>query len=89
MGFLLLGFPGCSDSKESAFNSGDPGRSPGEGTGYSLQHSGLQNPMDREAWQTTVQEGLKKSNSSEQLTLSLFHFHALMKEEPGGSSVPF
>ena len=26
------------------------GRSPGEGTGYSLQYSGLENSMDREAW---------------------------------------
>ena len=26
------------------------GRSPGEGNGCPLQHSGLENPMDREAW---------------------------------------
>ena len=36
------GFPGESDSKESAYNAGDPGsipglgRSPGEGNGYPL-----------------------------------------------------
>ena len=40
-----LGFPGSSDSKESACNSGDPGlisgsgRSPGEELGYPLQYS--------------------------------------------------
>ena len=27
------------------------GRSPGEGKGYSLQYSGLENSMDRGAWQ--------------------------------------
>ena len=47
-----LGFPGSSAGKESACNSGDPssipgsGRSPGEGNGYPLQYSGLENSMD-------------------------------------------
>ena len=51
----LLGFPGGSDGKESACNAGDPGsipkleRSPGEGNGYPLQYSCLQNSMDRRA----------------------------------------
>ena len=37
-----MGFPGCSDGKESACNAEDPGlipesgRSPGEGDGYSF-----------------------------------------------------
>ena len=30
------------------------GRSPGEGHGYSLRYSCLENPMDREAWQAAV-----------------------------------
>ena len=52
---FLPGFPGGSDSKESACNMGDPalisgpGRSPGEGTGNPLQYSCLGNPMDRGA----------------------------------------
>ena len=43
-----MGFPGGSDGKESACNSGDLGsipglgRSPGEGKGYPLQDSGLE-----------------------------------------------
>ena len=43
--FDRWGFPGVSDSKESACNVGDLGsiprleRSPGEGKGYSLQYS--------------------------------------------------
>ena len=49
-----------SDGKESACSAGDPdsipesGRSPGEGKGYPLQHSGLENSTDREAWRATV-----------------------------------
>ena len=52
---VFLGFPGDSDGKESACNEGDLGsipglrRSPGEGHGNSLQYSGLENSMDREA----------------------------------------
>ena len=51
---------------ESPFNSGDPGsisglgRSPGEGNGYPLQYSCLENSMDRGAWQATV-HGVTKS----------------------------
>ena len=47
-----LCFPGGSDGKESACNVGDLGsipglgRSPGEGKGYPLHYSGLENPMD-------------------------------------------
>ena len=49
----VMGFPGDSDSKESACNAGDPGlipgseRSPGEGNGYALQYSFLENSIDR------------------------------------------
>ena len=45
------GFPDTSVGKESACNAGDPGlipglgRSPGEGKGYPLQYSGLENSM--------------------------------------------
>ena len=46
------GFPGGSDGKESSCNTGDLhsvpglGRSPGEGNGFPLQYSGLENSMD-------------------------------------------
>ena len=55
-----IGFPGGSDGKESACNARDPGsipesgRSTGEGNGYPLQYSCLENSMDRGAWQVTV-----------------------------------
>ena len=36
------------------------GRSPGGGNGNSLQYSCMGNPMDREAWWTTVHGGHKR-----------------------------
>ena len=61
-----LGFPDGSDRNESACNARElslirgSGRSPGEGNGNPLQYSGMENPMDRGAWWTTVQ-GVAKS----------------------------
>ena len=54
------GFPGGSDGEESARHAGDPGlipqsgRSLGEGNGYPLQNSCLQNSMNRGDWRATV-----------------------------------
>ena len=51
--FYIKGFPGSSASKESTCHAGDPGlipgsrRFPGEGKGYLLQYSCLENPMER------------------------------------------
>ena len=72
----VLGFPGGSDGKESAWNVGDlgsilgSGRSPRERNGYPLQYSCLQNSTDRGTWQATV-HGVAKSDTTERLTLSL------------------
>ena len=61
-------FPGGSDSKESACNSGDPrlshmsGISPGEGNGIPFQYTCLENFMDRGAWSATV-HGVTKSRT--------------------------
>ena len=69
--FWCEGFPCGSAGKESACNAGDLGsipgleRSPGEGEGYPLQCSGLENSMDR------IVPGVAKS----QTQLSDFHFH--------------
>ena len=72
-----MGFPGASDGKESTCNEGDMGsipglgRSPGEGNSYPLQYSGLENSMDRGAWQATVHGITKESDKTERLSLSL------------------
>ena len=73
-----LSFPGGSDGKESACSARDLGsipglgRSPGEGNGYPLQYSclenhieepgrlqSMENPKDREAWWAIVHEVAK------------------------------
>ena len=65
---ISIGFSGCSDSKESAFNAGDlslipgSGRFPGGGNCNPLQFSCLENPMGRGAWWVTVQGLAKESN---------------------------
>ena len=80
MGFIFEGFPGGSDSKEFACNVGDLGlvpglgRYPGEGNGYPLKYSGLENSMDSRAWQATV-HGFAKSRTR----LSSFHFHFIFE----------
>ena len=72
-------FPGGTDGKASAHNEGDlgsipgSGRSPGEGNGYPLQYSCLENSMDRGAWQATVHRVAKSRT-----WLSDFHFHFLV-----------
>ena len=63
-----MGFPGGSDGKESTCKVGDLGsipglgRSLGEGNGYPLQHSGLENSMDKGAWVGYSPWGLKESD---------------------------
>ena len=42
------------------------GRSPGEGNGNPLQYSCLENPMDRRAWQDTV-NGVTKIQTRQQV----------------------
>ena len=72
--FIVTGFPCGSAGKESACNAGDPssipglGRSPGEGKGYPLQYSGLENSID------CIVQGVTKSWTR----LSDFHFHFLL-----------
>ena len=67
---VFLDFPCGSAGKESACNVGDLGlipglgRSPGEGKGYPLQCSGLENSMD------CIVHGVAKSRTR----LSSFHF---------------
>ena len=68
----IFGIPYGSAGKEPNCNAGDLGsipgleRSPGEGKGYPLQYSGLENAMD------CIVHGVAKNDTR----LSEFHFHA-------------
>ena len=48
----------------------ESGRSHGEGNGNSHQYSSLGNPMDEGAWQATVHEITKESDTIQQLNNS-------------------
>ena len=80
MGFkdsLVEVFPVGSVGEESTCNEGDLGfipglgRSPGEGKGYPLQYSGLENSMD------CIGHGVAENRTQ----LSNFHFHLMGKSE--------
>ena len=78
-----LGFPSDSAGKESTCNAGDLGsvpglgRFPGEGNGYPLQYSGLENSMD------CIVHGVTKSWT----WLSEFHFTFHMKHQEFSTAV--
>ena len=88
---LNLGLPHCfphsSVGKESACNAGDPGsipgvgRSPGEGKGYPLQYSGLENSLAS----ICVVHGVAKSWTR----LSNFHILQVDWTEPPGTPEVF
>ena len=69
----MMGFPGGSDSKEFACDVGDLGLIPrlgissGEGNGYLLQYSCLENSMDRGAWWAIVHR-VAEADTTERLT---------------------
>ena len=66
-----MSFPDGSDDKESVCSAGDLGsilaseRSPGEGNGYLLQYSCLENSMDRGALAGYSPWGCKESDTTE------------------------
>ena len=68
-----------SAGKESIYNTGDPvpipglQRSPGEGVGYPLQYSGLENSMD------CIVHGVTKSQTRLVTFMFTFHFSAIYK----------
>ena len=81
---LFLGFPGGSAGKKSACNVRDLGlipelgKSPGEGKGYLLRYSGLENSID------CICHGVAKS----QTQLRNFHFHNHCKHPNTTLSLP-
>ena len=68
--YTTMAFPDSSVGKESACNAGDPGlipglgRSPGEGKGYPVQYSGLENSRD------CIVHGVAEFGTTERLSLS-------------------
>ena len=58
----------------------------GEGNGTPLQHSCLENPMDRGAWWAAVHGVARSWTRLSDFTFTL-HFHALEKEMATHSSV--
>ena len=90
---LLSHIDGSAD-KESTCNAGDTrgvglipgsGTCPGGGNGNPLQYSCLENPLDREAWQATVQGGHKESGMTEHLSTHATH---RQEDKPDGFSRP-
>ena len=79
----IRGFPCGSAGKESACNAGDLGsipelgRSPGDGKGYLLQYSGLENSMD------CIVHGVANSRTR----LNDFHFQALSDQQKGSKKI--
>ena len=88
---IARSFPGGSNGKESDCNAGDLGlipgfgRSPGEGNGYPLQYTCLENSTDRGAWRATA-HGFEELDTSAGLThnpafvsvLLLYYFPPLL-----------
>ena len=77
-----------SAGKELACDAGDPssipgsGRSPGEGNGYSLQYSGLENSMGRGTWQASVHGVTKSQTQRDRATFTSLRY-------PGSPIVAF
>ena len=69
-----MGSPSSSAGKESACNARDPSlipgseRSPGEGIGYPLQYSYLENPHEQRSLVGYSAWGCKESDMTEQLS---------------------
>ena len=69
----ILGIPGGSDRKESAYNAGDldsipgSGRSSGGGHGNPVQYSCLKNPQGQRSLEGYNPGGCKKSDTTERL----------------------
>ena len=74
----VLGFPDSSIAEEYSWNAGNPGsisglgRSPGEGKGYPLQYSGLENSMD------FIVHGVRESDTTEVTQQQPSESHSVM-----------
>ena len=77
-GLMSLGFPGGSVVKNIPANAGDVGfdlwvgKIPGEGNGIPLQHSCLDNPMNRGAWWAPWSRRVRHDLATKQQTIPFF-----------------
>ena len=92
---VFSGFPGGSDGKECTCGAGDmrsvlgSGRSPGEGNGYPLQYSCLENSIYGGAWWATVHGVAKTTKSRTRLSDFTFTFtRPLSPQYPFGARIP-
>ena len=82
----MLGFPGSSDGKESPCHAGNlglipgSGRSLGEKNDYPVQHSCLENSMDREAWWATVHGVAQSQTQLSDFTFTYICIYKLLLE---------
>ena len=76
-----MGFPSCSDGKESTCNAGDTssipglGRSPGGGHSNPLQYSGLENPHGERSLASYSPWGCKELDMTNQLSMHTHNKH--------------
>ena len=83
-----LGFHGGSSNKVIACNAGDPGSipgsggSPGEGNGYPLQYSCLENSVDKDTWRVTVHVVIKSHDWVTNTLSSLVAFFMVQLSHP-------
>ena len=83
-----------ADNKESAYNAENPdsipklGSSPGEGNGYPLQRSCLENSMDRGAWQAIVHGVIKNQTRLNDSHTHTNHMQTEVRSEKRASEDP-
>ena len=88
--YVIYGLSWLLSGKESACSEGDTGgmglipgsgRSPGGGHGNQLQYSCPENPMDRAAWQATVQRVAQSLKQLKWLSTHAWYFYFYFFEE--------
>ena len=62
---MVKNLPASAGDARDAVSVPGSGRSPGGGNGNALQHSCLENPMDRGTWQATAPQGRKELDPTE------------------------
>ena len=68
-GSVVKNLPAMQETTGDTGSIPELGRSPGEGKSNPLQNSGLENPMDRGAWQATVHGVAKSQTQRKQLSM--------------------